>query len=448
MTPSAARAARAHDAGASVGDLGPGGATGGPAAAVPTLVLTGRGAGALAAFAALVAVALATGSLGPLPLLAALGVTFLVAPATAWARGRRALAQPPVQVYVHAVPASVPVGGTCTLRVLIAGGTDRPLPPLGLQRPEECWRLSRRLPTATVEGPTPARPGPRPRRPRRRLGRLAPGPVALLPLSPPGGVIPAGGLTRSRGWRPPAGDGQLAASASLAVPTGRRGVLHLPALPVWVHDPFGLFAVAVATTPPLAVVVHPRPAQPAGGDPPVSGSSLTGGETAGTEPWWTDAGCGDFADLRPYVPGDRLHLVDWPALARYDRLLVRRFDPEVGAGVRLVLDDRAGVHRRAGFEQLLSVMLGLVARAVDQGQTVELSTLSGLRLTVSPTPAGIAPLLPVAATLDPRRAPDTGAGPSTTSLDGQGRATVVTTATGAERLPDALRHGAQVVVAG
>ena len=439
MTPSVARlagAARAHAGGD--GDPEPGGATGYLAArAVPTLALTGRGAGALAVFAVLVAVALATGSLGPLPLLAALGVTFLVAPLTAWVRARRALTHPPVHVLVHAVPATVPVGGICTLEVVIASAPDRPLPPLGLQRPEGFWRLTHRLPPTSpalpaVEGLAPVRAGWWYRWWR---GRLAPDPVALLPLSLPSGVTPSGG-------------GRPAVSASLVVPTERRGVLHLPDLQVWVHDPFGLFALSVAATSPLAVVVHPRPTPPPAVDLPVSGASPAGEETVAAEPWWVGAGCGDFTDLRPYVPGDRLHLVDWPALARYDRLLVRRFEPETGAGVRLVLDDRTGVHRRAGFEQLLSAMLGLVARAVDQGWTVELSTLSGLRFTVQPTPAGIASLLPVAATLDPRPAVAEEMGTPGASLDGRRRTMVVTTGTGVERLPDALRHGAQVVVAG
>ena len=154
--------------------------------AVPTLALTGRGAGALAVFAVLVAVALATGSLGPLPLLAALGVTFLVAPLTAWVRARRALTHPPVHVLVHAVPATVPVGGSCTLEVVIASAPDRPLPPLGLQRPEGSLAADPPAPTTSPRCP---RPGRHPCGPGGGTGRLrwrpAPDPVALLPLSLP-----------------------------------------------------------------------------------------------------------------------------------------------------------------------------------------------------------------------------------------------------------------------
>jgi uncharacterized protein (DUF58 family) len=225
--------------------------------------------------------------------------------------------------------------------------------------------------------------------------------------------------------------------------------MHLPALHAWTHDPLGLFAVPVAATHPLAVVVHPPPAAPPVHGPAVSDASPAGGETTGpAEPWWAPGGCGDFTDLRPYVPGDRLHLLDWQALARYDRLMVRRFDPEVSLATRLILDDRAGVHRRASFEELLSVLLGLVASAVDHGRPVELWTLSGLRFMVAPTPAGLAAFLPVAAVLDPRHRPGTLPGPALAGADVLGRVPVLTTPTGAERLPAVQRPAARVGVSG
>lgn len=407
-----------------------------PAAAEPIrpLLLTGRGAGVLAAFVALAALSIATGSLGALALLSAVGVTLLVAPVAAWIRSRHALLPTPVHVLVHAVPATVRVGESCSLEVVVTGARGRPLPPLGLDRPERHWRLTRRLPAALPVTPvvTRARNG---RRLPGLVGHLAPGPLGLLPLSPTARQ-PADGR----------GDGSPAVWASMAVPSDRRGVLYLPALRAWTHDPFGLFAVAAAATPSLSVVVHPRPISPLPDELPVSGVAPSGGEAIAAAPWWSTGGCGDFTDLRPYVPGDRLHLIDWPALALYDRLLVRRFDPDAGAGVRIVLDDRAGVHRRASFEHLLSALLGVVELTLASGRPVELSTLSGLRFTVGPTPAGFATVLRVVSVIDPRRS-ETG----WTMIPGAGpgdpwQATVLTTSTGAERLPATVRDRARVVV--
>jgi len=415
--------------------------------APPTLVPTGRGVGALAAFGVLAGVSLITGSQGALPLLVAVGITLVVAPLLAWARGGRALAGTGVRVLVRAVPATVPVGGACSLQVLVAA-PGRKLPPIGLERPERRWRLGRRLSPASPAGGSPEvlRPAGVTRRPRRHL---APGPLGLLPLTPADRPAPSAG-------------NEPAVTSSLGVPTGRRGVLRVPSLQAWTHDPLGLFAVPVAATRPVAVVVHPQPIPPPPAGSAVPDALLAGGDMSGpAAPWWAAGGCGDFTDLRPYVPGDRLHLLDWPALARYDRLMVRRFDPEVAPAARIVLDDRAGVHRRAAFEVLLSTMLGLVAQAVDQGRPAEVWTWSGLRFSVAPTPTGIASFLPVAAVLDPRHRPGAGAGPvgwdtvgwDTVGWDTVGWETVggdtvavLTTATGAERLPVAVRREARVVV--
>lgn len=404
----------------------------------PALIPTARGLGLLAAFSILVALSLVTGSLGPVALLAAVGVTLLVAPATAWARGRRALASPPVHVLVHALPAIVAVGGSCTLEVLVIGPPDRWAPPLGLDHPDRNWRLTHRLPHALAPA-SPMAPATIAGRSRRWLehlpSHLAPGPLSLLPLCPTPRDSAAG-----------TGEGPSSVWASPSVPTGRRGVIRLPALHAWTHDPLGLFGMAVAATPPLTVVVHPQPAPAPVTDLTLSSATPSGGDLPAAAPWWAAGGCGDFSDLRPYVPGDRLHLVDWQALARYDRLLVRRFDPELGAGARIVLDDRAGVHRRAGFDQLLSTLIGMVELTVALGRPMELSTLSGLRFTVAPTPAGFSGLLAVVATLDPRHPAAGWVQVRGATQDDPARPTVLTTSTGAEKLPAALRYWVRVLV--
>lgn len=51
----------------------------------------------------------------------------------------------------------------------------------------------------------------------------------------------------------------------------------------------------------------------------------------------------EFADHRPYSPGDDLRRLDQHALARFDQLMIRRFDDEEAATVRLLLDTSASM---------------------------------------------------------------------------------------------------------
>jgi hypothetical protein len=141
------------------------------------------------------------------------------------------------------------------------------------------------------------------------------------------------------------GAGQTSATG-LALPTGRRGVFSIGPLRLWVHDPFGLLASPVVTAAPVALVVHP-PSAPSSvrALPSDVADHLTATGIRGTDTADDDPG-GELSGLRPYVPGDRLHLLSWPVEARYGALMVQQFRPEGNALIRIVLDDRAGVHRR------------------------------------------------------------------------------------------------------
>ena len=120
-------------------------------------------------------------------------------------------------------------------------------------------------------------------------------------------------------------------------------------------------------------------------------------------------GTGELSGLRPYRPGDRLHRLHWPSLALYDRLLVRCFDPEpAGPAVRLVIDDRAGVHRPADFEATLAAALALVDRSVEAGTPATLATLSGRSVAVPATADGPILARTFVAGLVPATRPDQG----------------------------------------
>jgi len=380
----------------------------------PAVELTRRGAGVVATFLALVIVSVVSGSRSLVPVLAGVGAVLLLAPVAAWRRGHRTLS-PPMRVHLRAQPSLVEVGGASTLEVTVVHPGSALLPPVALENPAPRWRLTHR----------PSDRTPPPASAKRPWGfTLAPSPSALV------------SLPSSRAD----GTGSIAGRTTLApVPTGRRGIVRLPPLRVWTHDPLGLFAVAVGATRPLSVAVHPA-ARPTSNAPRPIGAASGSPDIVAAAPS-PASGWGDFSDLRPYVPGDRLHLVDWPALARYDRLMVRRFDPESGAAVRLVLDDRAGVHRRADFERLLATLVGLVDAALADGHPVEVATVSGATFDVAPNDEGRSSFLRRSASLLPRP----GSRPPNASLGLDG--TLVTTESGLRRLGAGAVSPEHVVVA-
>ncbi len=233
---------------------------------------------------------------------------------------------------------------------------------------------------------------------------------------------------------------------SFPVPTTRRGILDAGPLRVWQHDALGLVGLVVTVTRPVSVVVHPRAAAVPPGllaDSIGPAATVTSFESvhAGAGDWG-----GDFAELRPYRPGDRLTSVHWQAQARYGSVLVRQFEPEASGLVRVVMDDRTGTHHRHTYEQALSLVLGLIEAANQAGLAVELSTLSGRVATFAPSAEGLAEALELLATMSPRPASESDH--LDLLISEFGGFTLVTTGTGAPRLPAAVQARATVVTAG
>jgi uncharacterized protein (DUF58 family) len=242
----------------------------------------------------------------------------------------------------------------------------------------------------------------------------------------------AGRLIR---WTP-LGAGK-SSSASLALPTGRRGIFTIGPLRLWVRDPFGLLASPVAAAAPVALVVHPLRAPSSLSALSASISDVADNDTttgARTVDTGDDDPGGELSGLRPYIPGDRLHLLSWPVEARYGALMVQQFRPEGNALIRIVLDDRAGVHRRPAFERALSVLQALATEAIGSSLAVEITTLSGRRARLEPTPEGIVDLSSFLARLAPRPLPVVGNEGAWQSIPPKGT-TIVTTATARATLP-------------
>jgi uncharacterized protein (DUF58 family) len=233
------------------------------------------------------------------------------------------------------------------------------------------------------------------------------------------------------------------ASSTLPLPTRRRGVFTIGPLRLWVHDPFGLFGLTVGVAKPVTLVVHP-PAV-AGIVPPAvrpgsRGSTQFGDGPAGVH---TDDPGGEWSGLRPYEPGDRLHLLSWQAEARFGALLVHDFRPDSEDIVTIVLDDRAGVHRRQTFEQALGAVFGLASAADGQGAEYDVSTLSGRRVRGTTTPDGLVALATFLAETQPTRSSDQAVASALPLPTG---ALIITTPTAAHTLRSSLDHGSVVVV--
>jgi uncharacterized protein (DUF58 family) len=330
------------------------------------------------------------------PFVVVLGLPLVVAPVLLLGRGRRGRA---ARIQMMLTPPLVPVGAPCELNLHLTNTGDAALPPVSLDQPSEHWRsvaMTHRPVRETPRGPSPL-------------------------------ATDAGRLVR---WDRVGAHGS--ASSVLTLPTARRGVFTIGPLRLWVHDPFGLLGLIVATAAPVTLVVHPPAAATAIDSSARRGSG--GPAPAGDRPpsAHSDDPAGEWSGLRPYQPGDRLHLLSWQAEARHGALLVHDFRPESGDLVSVALDDRAGVHRRRAFEEALSVLYRLVLDAAPRAPHFEVVTLSGRRVSGASTPEGMVELQTFLAGSLPRRDK---AGPDPWRFAPPGTSVVVTTRTALPTLP-------------
>jgi uncharacterized protein (DUF58 family) len=367
---------------------------------------TGRGVAVALVAILVLAAALSTGDSTLFLVLAAVALPLVISPVVVLARASRAAG---VEIHTMVTPPLIPVGARSSLLVQLSHWRGAGLPPLGLDRPSDHWSA----------GGSTTRASARPVPPR----------IAL--------AADVGRLIR---WDPI--DTDTSASSAMVLPTRRRGVFTIGPLCLWVHDPFGLFGLVVATARAVTLVVHPPPVAdtaPQVVRPGWSGSAQFRDGPAGVH---TDDPGGEWSGLRPYEPGDRLHLLSWQAEARSGALLVHDFRPDSEDVVTIVFDDRAGVHRRPAFEEALGAVLGLATAGQDQGTHYDVSTLSGRRAHGSTTPDGLVALLTFLAEIRPTHS----SMQTASTAPPPAGAVVVTTPTAAATLPSSLEHGSVVVV--
>lgn len=277
-------------------------------------------------------------------------------------RGRRQVlvsaARPPGEVLAHSA-CEVVLTVTNVGRRGIAGVAVEAAP---------AWARARPGPAATTSG-RGALPPRAPWRPRRHRG---------VAVGAPGG------------WLAPGHSFQV----GTAVPTQQRGLLSLHAVWLCWSDPLGLVRRRTAVAMSLHVLVYPAPVLPRRAAslepaPDVDGPPTSGAVHA------QDAGY-EFAGLRPYVPGDRLSLLHWPALAAGGPLLVRAFVEPPGSRLRLPVDTRAGEVDRS-----VAVVAGLALAALAEGRGVAVWARGRDRLTLDPGPGTRDALLGFLAVLPP-----------------------------------------------
>jgi uncharacterized protein (DUF58 family) len=113
----------------------------------------------------------------------------------------------------------------------------------------------------------------------------------------------------------------------------RWGVFSLGEVAVRAHDLFGLYSWEGRSADQLRLKVFPRAELLRDPLEPLETQATTGSHVARAA-----AEGIEFADLRQYVPGDRVRSINWRASARRAELWVNRMHPERNADVVLFLD--------------------------------------------------------------------------------------------------------------
>jgi uncharacterized protein (DUF58 family) len=323
------------------------------------------------------------------------------------------------RIAVGLATSNAAVGSELTMTVTLAAGDGRATP-VWLEDPQRCWGSGQRSAPA---GHADQRPGHR-----------IPNPSTALRIA----HLESGDTVEVR----------------FDAPTSRRGVFILRGMRLWCFDTFGLVARRVAIGPSATITVHPVPLVVELGDELLRGDRGTEDSQPTTRlAHLRRESFGDFSGLRPYVPGDRLRLLYWPALARSGELLVRDFEDPGPLRVHIVADVRPLIGE-VGCESVFATVAGVGLLALAQDSVVELATTAGERVAIGPGPHGPLALLRAVASFatsaPPARSPwwdrrgkSQGQGALTRPHDPgfhptSGSTLVVTTAEGVRSLPGSL----------
>jgi uncharacterized protein (DUF58 family) len=167
-------------------------------------------------------------------------------------------------------------------------------------------------------------------------------------------------------------------------------------LSVELTDAFGLARSKVSALGRTTVTVYPRivelsaPPRTGGADP--HGLRSRGLHHEGDE----------FHSLRPYVLGDDLRRVHWPATARRDDLVVRQLDLHRHGRTTVLLETRPALHVGASFETAVVVAASVLVAAHDRGDELRLVSSGGHDSGIDDDDAHLDTLLTWLATVEAR----------------------------------------------
>ncbi|MFO7572130.1 MAG: DUF58 domain-containing protein [Gaiellaceae bacterium] len=155
----------------------------------------------------------------------------------------------------------------------------------------------------------------------------------------------------------------------------RWGVYDLGAIETRARDPFRLVVWGNRTRIPHVLRVYPNPRDATRIVAAVETQAFTGSEVARVK------GDGiEYADIRDYVPGDRVRSINWRASARRQGLVVSERHPERNTDVVLLMDSFADV-RGDGFSTLdeaVRVASALATRYLERRDRVGLIAFGGV----------------------------------------------------------------------
>ena len=94
----------------------------------------------------------------------------------------------------------------------------------------------------------------------------------------------------------------------------------------------------------------------------------------------------EFADLRPFLPGDRVRSINWRASARRDQLIVNLRHPERNADVILFLDSFVDARRgsRSSLELAVRAAAAIASRYLERRDRVGLVSFGGVLRWLTP----------------------------------------------------------------
>jgi uncharacterized protein (DUF58 family) len=92
-------------------------------------------------------------------------------------------------------------------------------------------------------------------------------------------------------------------------------------------------------------------------------------------------GCAEFAEHRPYCPGDEIRLLDWRVYGKSDRYCIKQFEEETSLQVFFVVDASGSMDFRLGspskFDYGRAACLCLARLVLLQGDAAGLAVLGG-----------------------------------------------------------------------